>query len=111
MKNDYKMYNVIFPYTVKFVLDDEQTFVTIKTKSCEKYFAANEDGVRKQKELQDKVSIGSWAGYLTKLLQDKIYDLDMKDCVVEYGGDWEINEMSGEEIVRFQRQVIACNED
>ena len=80
--NDYKMYDVAFPYIVSFVLEDEHTEVTIKTKTSEKYFGASIEDVPKQKEMSDKHSVGTWAKYMVNHLREKLYDLDINDVVV-----------------------------
>ena len=108
--NDYKMYDVTFPYTVKFVLEDEHTEVTIKTKSREKYFDSSVEGVTKQKQISDKYSNGAWAKYMVNHLREKMYDLDIDDVVVDFGTDYDIKEMTDAEIKRFQRNLVDCND-
>ena len=108
--NDYKMYDVAFPYIVSFVLEDEHTEVTIKTKSSEKYFGASIEDVTKQKEMSDKHSVGTWAKYMVNHLREKLYDLDINDVVVDFGTDYDIKEMTDAEIKRFQRQVVDISD-
>ena len=106
-ENPLRMYNVIFPYQVRFLIRDNDddhppTEVVINTHSQEYYSARNEQDVRFQKYHSDKYSRERQIAYITKYVRDELCSVEPEDCHLSYTGKPEVNEMSDTELKNFQ---------
>ena len=110
-KNPYKVYQVVFPYSVRFTLpnDDHNTEIIVNTKSVETYYAKDEDEVLMQKQLSDTHSNESFAQYIKQYVTDNLWNVDLKDASLSYTGEPEVREMTDEELVELKKEIISLN--
>lgn len=102
-KNPNKMYNVIFPYQVRFLIPDNDdnhppTEVVINTHSQEYFSARDEQDVRNQKSQADHYSKEGLIKWMQKYVRSELWQCDPEDAHLTYTGKPEVREMTPEEL-------------
>ena len=102
-ENPNRMYNVIFPYQVRFLIHDNDddhppTEVIINTHTQEYYSARDEQDVRNQKSQADKYCKEGLTKYIQKYVRDSLWYVDPEDAHLTYTGKPEVREMTQEEL-------------
>ena len=113
-KNTNKMFSVVFPYQIKFMIpdnDDEHppTEIIVTTHSQEFFSGRNEQDVLFQKENYDRYSKIRPIKYIKKFIWYEIENLNPEDAHLTFTGKPEVTEMSETRLATFQRE-IADNE-
>ena len=110
-ENPNRMYNVIFPYQVRFTIPDDQhnTEVIINTKTEEFYSGRNPQDVLFQKEQSDRYAKTAFIKHIQKYVREQIWRVEPEDAHLTYTGKPEVTEMSETRLATFQRE-IADNE-
>ena len=108
INNPLNLYSVIFPYTVKFTIpdDDYNTEITINTKTEEFFTAKNEGEVLYHKELSDKYSKQAFAKHIKRYVLKQLTELNPEDGELTYTGTPEVTELSGERLDTFSRELV-----
>ena len=81
-KNPNKMFNVIFPYQVRFTISDDEhnTEVIINTKTEEFYSGRNQQDVLFQKEHSDRYSKTAFIKHIQKYVREQLWKVEPEDC-------------------------------
>jgi hypothetical protein len=109
-KDIMKTFKVDFKYTVKFTLeDDPHTEITISSKSREHYYARNKDEVFLQKGLSDTHVNISLPKYIIDHVEQNLYSVDLSTVELTHQGTPKVKEMTEEELLHFQKQIISAN--
>jgi len=108
--NPMRAYKLQFPYQVKFNLadDDNRTEVIINTVSEEIAFARTSNDALLQKERNDAVSKDGYTNHIVNWVQERISKPDfIKTCELAYIGTPNVSEMTEQELVDYQREIIS----
>jgi len=108
--NPMRAYKLQFPYQVKFNLadDDNRTEVIINTVSEEIAFARTSNDALLQKERNDAVSKDGYTNHIVNWVQERMSKPDIiKTCELAYTGTPDVNEMTEQELVDYQREIIS----
>ena len=106
-ENPNRMFGVIFPYQVRFLIPDNDedhppTEVVINTHSQEYFSARNEQDVRFQKEQSDRYSKEGLVKYIKEHIRDELWRVEPEDAHLTFTGKPEVTEMSETELATFQ---------
>ena len=109
--NGYSTYSVVFPYECSFTIpdDDNETEITIKTKSQVLRYAKSEEDIRLQMELDLLQGKPTYAKHILKWVSNKLWNIDPRQVNVSYNDITSINLMTDEDIDAFREDCI--NED
>ena len=108
--NPMRAYKLQFPYQVKFNLadDDNRTEVIINTVSEEMTFARTSKDALLQKERNDGVSKNGYIKHIVNWVQERISKPGfIKTCELAYTGTPDVNEMTEQELVDYQKEIIS----
>jgi len=102
-ENPLRMYNVIFPYQVKFLIPDNDsrhppTEVIINTHSQEYFSARNTQDVLFQKEQADRYCKEGLINFMQRYIREQLWNCDPEDALLTYTGKPEVREMTQEEL-------------
>ena len=102
-ENPNRMYNVIFPYQVRFLIHDNDddhppTEVVINTHTQEYFSARNPQDVLFQKDQADQYCKEGLTKYIQKYVRDSLWYVDPEDAHLTYTGKPEVREMTQEEL-------------
>ena len=107
MENPYSTYRVILPYTCSFTIpNDENTTVTISTKSQSISYGRNETDIELQMDLNKKHSKPTYAKHILKEIANQLYSIDPKNVDVEYGSSVTITPMTNQEIDDYRNECL-----
>ena len=111
--NPLKLYSVIFPYTVKFTIpdDDYNTEITINTKTEEFFTANNKEEVLLHKELSDTYSKQAFAKHIKRYVLNQLTELNPEDGELTYTGTPEVSLMEEDRLSTFSRELVEITND
>jgi hypothetical protein len=111
--NPYKVYSVIFPYQVRFTLEDDNhnTEIIINTKSEEFYTAKDVEEVEFQKELSDNYSGYAFIKRIIKYAENQLPYVDVEDAQLTYTGRPEVSEMTEDQLSTFEGELMDSIND
>ena len=111
--NPLKLYSVIFPYTVKFTIpdDDYNTEITINTKTEEFFTANNKEEVLLHKELSDTYSKQAFAKHIKRYVLNQLTELNPEDGELTYTGTPEVSLMEEDRLRTFSRELVEIADD
>ena len=109
--NKLKIYEVTFPYSVKFKIPDDahNTEVIITTKSQEFFTAHTEEECVQHKKLSDKYSKHAFSKHIKRYVLKQLDGLDADDGEVTFTGTPEFIELTGIRLKTFSRELDEFN--
>ena len=112
-ENPYKLYSCVFPYQVKFTIEDDghNTEATITTKSEEFYTATNSKDVLHQKELSDKYSKDWFSKRIIKYVNNQLWNVNPEEASLEYTGEPLITKLTEEQLSTFKRELMDSGDE
>jgi len=104
----YSTYSVVFPYECSFTIpdDDNETEITIKTKSQVLRYAKSEEDIRLQMELDLEQGKETYAKHILKWVSNKLWNIDPRQVNVSYNDITSIDLMTDEEIDAFREDCL-----
>ena len=108
LDNPYSTYQVTLPYTCIFTIpdDDNNTEVTISTKSRMIRYGRNEQDIEFELELNRKHSKPTYAKHILKWTANQLFNIDPKNVEVKYGTSPDIKLMTNEEIEDYRNECL-----
>ena len=112
-ENPNKMFGVVFPYQIKFIIPDNDdkhppTEIVVTTHSQEFFSGRNEQDVLFQKENHDRYSKIRLIKHIQKYIWYEIENLEPEDAHLTFTGKPEVTEMTETELATFQ---MGLNDD
>lgn len=108
-KTTHKPYSTITHYTCSLTLPDDETHITITTKTAGVSFASSTQDAVAQTIQANGYSKSSYASYILRYVRDQLLTIDVDDAEVVYTDQPTITAMTEEDLQNFQRDVISAN--
>ncbi len=108
LDNPYSTYQVTLPYTCIFTIpdDDNNTEVTISTKSQSISYGRTEHDIELQMDLNKEHSKPTYAKHILTELSHQLSNIDPKDVDVEYGSSVTITPMTDQDIDTYRNECL-----
>ena len=106
-ENPFRAYRVIFPYRVEMTLIQDDTKITIDTKSEVVSFARSKEDVLFETELSQNHSKLGYAKHIKNYVEENLWKISPKETIVSYTGNPFVQEMTKEEVKNFEREVLS----